>query len=352
MGEGLKFGLFYSLESPARWHQGFHHLYRMVLHQALLAEELGYESVFFTEHHSSEDGQLPSPLILASAVAGRTERIRVGTAIVILPLYHPVRLAEDLAVLDHLSNGRLIVGIGGGFLQEEYDSYGIPIKQRPSRMEEGLEILLRCWTEDRFSYHGKYYDVKNVAVQPKPSQKPHPPIWLGATRRPALERVARWDVPLLLSLGTIQAVRYTRERFVDILKQQGRHVQGREQPLLRDVYVAQTDKKAWEEAGPHLMYVYKEVNLPRGMVDVYEDGQFRFAQSASDPVFGNGGRNIVQDRLIVGSPATCIQEIERYREATGTDHLVMRMQCGGLAPEKAEASIRLFAREVMPHFRK
>lgn len=348
----MKFGLFYSLESPAQWSQGFHHLYRMVLHQAVVAEELGYDSVFFTEHHGSEDGQLPSPLVLASAVAGRTERIRVGTAIAVLPLYHPVRLAEDLAVLDNLSHGRLTVGIGGGFLQEEYDSYGIPIKQRPSRLEEGLEILLRCWTEDRFSYRGKYYDVKNVAVQPKPFQKPHPPIWLGATRRPALERVARWDVPLLLSLGTIQAVSYTRERFLDILKQQGRHVEGREQPLLRDVYVAQTDKKAWEEAGPHLMYVYKEVNLRRGMVDVYEDGRFRFAQSASDPVFGNGGHNIVQDRLIVGSPATCIQEIERYREVTGTDHLVMRMQCGGLAPEKAEASIRLFAREVMPHFRK
>src|SRR5581483_9257681 len=142
---------------------------------AVAADRAGLDACFVQEHHFSPDDYLPAPLVLCAAIAARTERIRVGTLIMQLPLYHPLRVAEDGAVIDNLSGGRLILACGLGLVPREFAPFEIDVKRAVSRYEEGLEIIRRAWTEERFSFAGKRFAFEDVSVRPRPVQQPHPP---------------------------------------------------------------------------------------------------------------------------------------------------------------------------------
>jgi len=190
----MDFGLLLAFRNPTQWARPFAHLYQAHIDQAVFAEDLGYDHVWTTEHHFAEDAWSPGLLPILSAIAARTSRIRLGTFIIILPLHHPVRVAEDASTVDIISNGRLDLGVGQGYWLSEFASLGIPRSQRASHVEEGLEILQRCFAQDSFSFDGKYYHLREVALTPKPIQQPHPPLWVAAMAEKSVTRAAR--VPL------------------------------------------------------------------------------------------------------------------------------------------------------------
>src|SRR5262249_5814884 len=143
------------------------------------------------EHRQAHHGSLPSPLIVATAVAARTRQLRVGTSVILLPLHHPVRVAEDVITLDLVSKGRLIVGVGIGYQESDFRAFAVPMDERVTRFEEGIEILRLAWAGERFSFHGKHYSLEDVHVTPRPFQSPAPPLWIGASVPPAARRAGR-----------------------------------------------------------------------------------------------------------------------------------------------------------------
>jgi len=176
----MKFGLYSSIANPPRGE----HLDRCideVIAEAQLAEASGFDSCFFGEHHQDHDGFLPSPLIVATAVAARTTRLRVGTSVILLPLHHPVHVAEDVITLDLVSKGRVILGVGIGYQPADFRAFSVPMEDRAGRFEESIEILRRCWTGEQFSFRGKHYTLEDVQIRPRSYQKSGPPLWIGAS---------------------------------------------------------------------------------------------------------------------------------------------------------------------------
>ena len=193
----MKFGLYSSIASPPRGE----HIDRCideVIAEAQLAESCGFDSCFFGEHHQDADGFLPAPLIVATAVAARTRTLRVGTSVILLPLHHPVHLAEDAITLDLVSRGRLVIGVGIGYQPADFRAFSVPMDERLARFEESVEILRLCWAGEPFSFRGKHYDLADVRIMPRPYQRSGPP--LGVTTR--MKRVTRAAVRLL---GTREA---------------------------------------------------------------------------------------------------------------------------------------------------
>jgi len=176
----MKFGLYSSIANPPRGE----HLDRCideVIAEAQLAEASGFDSCFFGEHHQDPDGFLPSPLIVATAVAARTQRLRVGTSVILLPLHHPVHVAEDAITLDLVSRGRLILGVGIGYQPADFRAFSVPMEHRMGLFEESVEILRLCWAGDTFSYRGKHYTLEDVQIRPRPYRASGPPLWFGAS---------------------------------------------------------------------------------------------------------------------------------------------------------------------------
>jgi probable F420-dependent oxidoreductase len=188
----MRFGIGqFTLQIPP-WDRRDHAtLYRDTLDLAALADRLGVDSFWLAEHHGAGDGYNPSLLAFLAAVAARTERIEIGTAVVLAPFHHPLRLAEDAAVVDNISGGRLNLGLGLGWVEAEYRMFGVDFKGRGRRLEEIVEVLRRAWTGERFSFEGGFYRFEDVAVRPRPARRPGPPIYLGGMAPKAVERAAR-----------------------------------------------------------------------------------------------------------------------------------------------------------------
>ena len=347
----MNFGVLLAFRNPPQWRRSFVDIYREHLDQAVAAEDLGYDTVWLTEHHFWEDGWAPSLLPIAAAIAARTGRIRIGTFVVLLPLgKHAVQVAEDAATVDIISGGRLDLGLGQGYRVAEYLGYGVARDERPSRMEEGLEVVRRCWTEENFSFKGKHYNLQNVTLVPKPVQQPHPPIWVAAMGRKAAERAARFGYHLAGTGGE-----NLQRMYDEALRRNSRDPNKQYISQLRLVYIAESREKAWEDAQEHAHYMMGCYH--RWLKEAGDLGWFRQAFSVPDlPPAGElrrtAGLSFFEAPLIVGTPDDAIREIERYRSESRVTHLVMWMQLAGMDPAKAQACMRLFAREVMPHFRR
>jgi alkanesulfonate monooxygenase SsuD/methylene tetrahydromethanopterin reductase-like flavin-dependent oxidoreductase (luciferase family) len=316
-------------------------LYRNTLEQVKLAEEFNFDSAWISEHHFLEDGYCPSPLITASAIASVTKRIKIGTGALILPLNNPVKVAEDAAVIDNISNGRFILGIALGYRKEEFEGFGISIKRRPSHMEEGIDIILKSWTESNFSYEGKRHKFNNLNVTPKPVQKPHIPIYIGAFEEPAIRRAGRLGHPLLIGPGrTTQMVRDTINIYNDAAERAGRDSSGTEHILLREAYIAEDRKRAKEEADKYIISMYK-FYFSLGVKMFVRGKQLT---GLDDPLFDY----IAEDRFIIGDPENCLKEIKRYRDELGISYITCRMVFPQATHETISKCIKLFGKEVIP----
>src|SRR5262245_42053065 len=193
----MEFGLLYDFRNPRRWERPAAELYAELLEQIVYAEQLGFDSVWLTEHHFVEDGYTPSLLPLAAAIAAKTSRIRIGTWVLLLPLHNALRVAEDAATVDILSNGRLDLGLGQGYRLEELAAFGVDRRDRGRIMDEGVELIRRAWTEERVTFQGRFYNVRELNVTPKPVQRPHPPLWLAAHTDAAARRAAGFRAGLM-----------------------------------------------------------------------------------------------------------------------------------------------------------
>src|SRR5947209_5214100 len=189
----MRFGLFGGAKSAGEGAAGDSLGYRHYIDYVLLAEELGYHSVFVVEHHFTGVGQLSASLNFLSYLAGRTSRLRLGTAVVVLPWHNPVLLAEQVATLDLLSNGRFDFGVGKGYRDSEFDGFAIPKAEATERFEECMQILRKAWSggAGRFSHRGKHWTFSDIVVEPRPVQQPHPPFWLGAGSPDGIRRAGR-----------------------------------------------------------------------------------------------------------------------------------------------------------------
>jgi alkanesulfonate monooxygenase SsuD/methylene tetrahydromethanopterin reductase-like flavin-dependent oxidoreductase (luciferase family) len=318
-------------------------LYRNTLEQVKLAEEVNFDSAWISEHHFLEDGYCPSPLVTASAMAAVTKRIKIGTGALILPLNNPIKIAEDSAVVDNISNGRLILGVALGYRKEEFDGFGIPMKHRPSRMEEGIDVIVKSWTDNNFSHEGKRYKFHKLNVTPKPVQKPYIPIYIGAFEEPAIRRAGRLGYPLLIGPGrTMQMVRDTMNIYNDASRKIGKNSDAAEHILLREAYVAEDKKRAKEEADRYIINMYK-FYFSLGVKMFVRGKQLT---GLDDPLF----EHLAEDRFIIGDPEDCMREIKRYKEELGINYITCRMVFPQANHETISRCIKLFGKEVIPNF--
>ena len=336
----LDFGIHYSCQSPER---NWEAIYQETLQQARTAETLGYETFSVAEHHFLPDGWVPAPFVMLGALSAVTDDMNLVTNISILPLHNPIQIAERSVVLDTLSGGSFRLGVAIGWRDEEFDAFDIDKSTRVQRVEEGIDLLRKLFTEESVSYDGDIFSVDDLTVMPRPVQDSIP-IWYGGQSRKAIERSAEMaDAWSISPIETVHKLSRGIEIYADELEKHGRSIDDVHVPLRREVYVAEDDETAWEEVGPSLLYEYEDV------YGDYEDIDHSFASSSEDDAIEEL-RDHAEDRFIVGSPETAIQELERYRDAIDMDEVLLRMHFPGLDTDRSAKSMQLVADEVMPHF--
>jgi alkanesulfonate monooxygenase SsuD/methylene tetrahydromethanopterin reductase-like flavin-dependent oxidoreductase (luciferase family) len=312
-------------------------LYAHWREQALLAEAEGYDTFWATEHHFRDfGGMLPNPQVLMAALAAETLRMRFGTAVSILPLHHPIRIAEDMAMLDVLSGGRIDVGVGRGMPHLEYEVYGADWDSAQDYVEEAIDVLRGAWTQASFTWEGKHYRYpKPMAVLPPPIQQPHPPIWMTANRE---QEHFRWIGRHGLNLMTLPWIlpsydlsRTLIETYRDGLREGG-HDPATHQVLgMFPTYVAPTDEEA------------------RAVAEKYWANWtvLAFGERGSDILKALSYERVTAEaRCLFGSPETCRQAVRRLRDELGLTHVATVQHFGGMPQERVLDSMRLFAREV------
>src|SRR5271156_1490029 len=245
----VKVGYQLDFRNPPGSSISFRDLYRESLAQVEAAEQLGFDSIWLTEHHFTDDGYLPAMMPAAAAIAARTRRVTIGTFVPLAPVQHPLTLAEDGAVVDVISGGRIRLGIGQGYRQEEFDGFGVPREQRLGRTLETLEILKLAWTGERFSFDGKYFQFKDVRVLPTPVSRPYPELLWGAGAPKAIRRAAKLGLSFACVGGRREAGIY-----IDALKDAGRDPLQYSLVNSRVVYIAPSEEEAWRDVGDALMY--------------------------------------------------------------------------------------------------
>src|SRR5918996_5694458 len=246
----MRFGLYSSIATPPRGER-LERCIDEVIAEAQLAEASGFDSCFFGEHHQDADGFLPSPLIVATAVAARTKSLKVGTSVILLPLHHPVHLAEDVITLDLVSKGRVVLGVGIGYQPSDFNAFAVPMEERLARFEESVEILKLCWAGEPFSFRGKHYTLEEVRVTPRPYQKPGPPLWIGASVPAAARRAGRIADGFV---GTPSTSLANATALATAYKEAAREARRPAHVIqMRDAWVANTRAEADAVYGPHVM---------------------------------------------------------------------------------------------------
>jgi alkanesulfonate monooxygenase SsuD/methylene tetrahydromethanopterin reductase-like flavin-dependent oxidoreductase (luciferase family) len=340
----MNIGLMFSFRNPPKWKKPWADVYEAQLEQARLAEELGYDTVWLTEHHFAEDGYSPSLMTIAGALAAATRRVRIGTFLLLLPLHNAVRVAEDAATVDVISRGRLDLGIGKGYAVHEFLGYGIPRKERPSRFEEGIDVLRGMWTKEPFSFAGKHYNLQDIRLTPKPVQHPHPPLWIGALGRKAVDRAARLGCNFLgaSSIGDTAA-------YDEALRRHGRNPADYSVAQLVWVHLAPSREQAWDEVQDNVHWMLSvygkwlaDAGETKGPPSIFSPPPSAELRRTTEPLLFNP---------LVGTPEEVGSGLEEFCRKARTTHLVLGMHFPGLDPKLSRRSMETFAKELMPRFR-
>ena len=343
----MNFGLFFAFQVVPDTGAALDEPYRDMLDCLPRAEELGYTSAFLASHHVQPDGWTPSPLLALAAAAARTERMRLGTGALLVPMYAPFKLAEDVAVLDNLSGGRVVLGVAPGYVSEEFLAHNVPREERVARMEEALDLLQAAWTQEHFSFHGRFFAVEpETTLTPKPLQQPHPPIWYAVSAPGSLRRAARRSCVLLPSPRheLFELVEHFRV-YEEACAAAG--FEPTERPVIREVFVAETQERAEELAAPGIEYLFRELY---GAKSAQGERQLRTDSGELITDKRQVDFESLKNRFVIGDPDYAIAQIERYRAELGMTELICWMHVPGVTGEEAMRSVELFAREVMPAF--
>ena len=354
----MKFGIF----TIVPWHEskGQQQSLDEALEQIELSDRLGIDEVWLGEHRFSRHGLLSGIWSFAGLVAGRTKRIRIGTAVVVLPLHNPILVAEEAAMIDVISGGRLNLGVGSGYQRQEFDGLGVDINESRERFYESVDVIRKAWTEETLNYHGKFTDVDNLWVLPKPLQQPHPPLFQAVSTSPAsIDFAAKHQIQVIAGgptdiLGQApQVIRAWRDR----MEEYGHPHEHLDPPMSKGIYVAPTQEEAERDAeelqnfssrilrsegnnGLIGMPIDKNGNIPPG----YEHWANRQTDRDRRDDPGHAGLP-----PLVGTPEVVIERLKET-QAAGINHVFGNFGFPGLPNEKVLRSIELFAKEVMPEF--
>jgi probable F420-dependent oxidoreductase len=306
-----------------------------IIAEAQQAERAGFDSFFVTEHHQEPNGYLPSPLPVVAALAARTSTIRLGTGIAILPLYHPIRLAEDCAVVDIISKGRLILGVGMGYQDVDFAAYGLKVSDRLSLFEEGIEIVRRAWTEEKLSFAGKRFTLTDVSVTPKPVQSPCPPVWIAGVGDEAMKRAGRVGDALLADSFQLPArLKRRTELYRASATSRGRTAKV---VLFREGFVAPTREEAIRQYEAGLLSTHRYY---------WRHGSYYQDVKREEDL---DLRRIGLERLILGSPQDCLEKIRMWHETIGADYFLIRFKHpAGPTHDEVMRALTLFGEQVIP----
>ncbi len=334
----LRFGLFYDFRNPAAWHRPYTDIYSEIFEQIVWAEQHGFDNVWFSEHHLCEDGYAPSLLPISAAVAAKTKTIRIGTAVVILPLHNPIRVAEDAATVDVISGGRFELGVSVGYKVEENESFGISKTERGRRTSEGLEIIRRLLDGETLTYKGKYYEVTKAKIAPQSVQQPHLPLWVGGFTPPSVQRAAKYGDGFLAVGGPSKDL---YDGYVAALQGLGKPTTNLRLGGGYFWLIPSTDpEKSWQEAAPHVLY---QLNL---YAEWFQKSGLPLLPHIRDTAHLRelGILNVVD-------VDTCIAMIRGLASAVPLTHYYSFTLPPGLPASWIQPHLELFASKVIPAFR-
>lgn len=330
-----------------------------VFAQVDLAEAVGLDGVWLAERHfASGDRGQPSiaaaPIILATAIASRTKRLRVGTGVYVLPLNHPIRIAEEVATLDYVSQGRFALGVGRSGFTTAYEGYGYAYGESRTRLQECLDILVKAWTEERFSYDGQYYQFRDVCVTPKPLQKPHPPIYMAATTVETFPVAGRLGRHLFVGVrrNSIAGAQHSINIYRQAWRAAGHAGQG-DVTLRIPVYVGDTREQAIADTESSTVQYYRRLgeNLRRSVGragTAASEDRARMAEELAQISYDT----LMRDWVVYGTAAEVTERLQQLAEELDLSGVILEMNAGGmLSNERVLHSLRLFGEQVAPHFR-
>ncbi len=312
------------------------------------AERLGIDAVWLAEHHFSPDRSvLASPLIIASAIASRTERIRIGLAVQVLPLTNPLRMAEEAATVDHISSGRFDFGIGRSGLTKYYQGYNVPYSESRGRFLEGLDVIMKAWREERFSYYGEFYSFKDVTVVPKPYQLPFPPTRVAVASADTFSLVGRMGYPIFVSANAGMPVLQERLKEYRTALQNGDGSRQGDVVLRVPVYIAESAERARSDPESSTMYAIQYGARELLQSAASQETAERLQRMATVPY-----DDILGQRVMYGTPDAVVERLQQYQEELGLSGVVLEANYGGQIPyDRVVSSLRLLAEKVMPKFK-
>ena len=321
-----------------------------------LAEQSGLDTVWLGESHFNPNRSvLSAPTVVASSIATRTKRLRVGNAVQVLPLISPLRIAEEAATVDQVSEGRFEFGVGRSGNANAYEIMGIPYEESPARFQEALDIILESWKGEPFSYHGKYNHIDDATITPGTYQKPRPPVRLASTQEDSFARVGRLGFPIFLSVRgmDVNDLENNLKEYHKAWREAGHPGDGGDISVRVPVYIGATKEEAISEpqetteaffARQRRMY---EQRLKRGGGDLPEERLAR-AERLANLTY----QDILETRVIFGTPEMVVDRLRQFKEMLGLTGFAAELNPGGLLPPEAvHRSMKLLAEEVMPAFK-
>ncbi len=328
----MKVDVWYDFRNPPRWQRDDTALYGELLEQIEWVDTLGFSTVWLSEHHFTDEGYLPGLMPMLAALAMRTSRVRLGTAVLLAPLYHPLRLAEEAAVVDILSGGRLDLGIAPGYRVSEFAAMGVDKRERGGRTDEIIELLLQAWRSGSVTADGRYYRYQDVPVTPRPVQRPIP-IWIGGSTLAAARRAGRHGLAFMPDSGSPAEV-YPAYR--EACAAAG-HPPG-EIATNMVVYVCDDPEQGWNDVKEHYFYVYQ--TYQRWFAEAGD--LIQVGTPLTDP------DQLSRQTHIVGTPETVVEAIRARRQRYPFDRLIFWARPPGLPIEQSTRSLELFATKVLP----
>ncbi len=347
----MKFGLLHLFETA-----GGRSEQQMVREQVEImeaAERHGFHSVWTAEHHFSDYGFCASPAIAIAAVAQTTSRIRLCSGVAVLPFHHPLRVAEEFAMLDLLTDGRVELGIGRGYQPTEFAGYGIDQSRSTEMFDESIEVILRAWSEETFSHNGTYYQFENVSVRPRPLQRPRPPIWMAAISPESFAKAGRLGLNLLCSPifgGSLEVAQKGLDDYWSALEANGHDPSSREVAALCAMYCGETQESARQEFAAPVTWYFNNL----GKYVAPKVGQPSIPGYESYEDVAQLLRGIEWDQLVAHGAVFCgdvdytIEQMQNLKDAFGINHVLGWTRVGGIDPELVEGHMERMRDRVMP----
>jgi alkanesulfonate monooxygenase SsuD/methylene tetrahydromethanopterin reductase-like flavin-dependent oxidoreductase (luciferase family) len=349
----MRFGLFYQAsEAPGQTHA---ERYAEMLDLIALGDTLGFDVAWLAElHFGGAFSLLASPLMVVPVIAQRTRRIRIGTAVTLLPLHNPLSCAEQAATADLLSGGRLEFGVGRGSIPSQFHGFGVPVSENRGRFDEALEIIRRAWTQERFSYRGTYYQVEDVAVVPRPLQRPHPPIRVAVHSAESFAHIGDLGVPIYSGTTTtaLPQLREYMALYRTHLAAAGHAWQSDQMALMLPVHVGATSAAARDAMRPGVLKYYQNLEVIFSQLpDSYADHLPRL-KTIRETIANLPYEKFFRDQAVFGDAAEVVDRLQAVRDEFGLSQIICWFDQGAMLPRAdVERAMRRFTDEVMPKLR-